>query len=573
MDGSENRRNAYLVVWLKRPFEQYGWSTPADSPLKMTRQRSAGFTVQDLRGSATAPATSNKKADMQSLGKKAYEKREATKRQLFEEEDDGFESLQPGDFDQDGGSSGEEQDDDYLGADKDLDSDAESASSEDESDASNDQAEHEVPKPSNLIVAMDEEGDERVDIATVRDRIQSTVRVLENFGALRREQPESVLHPRAHYLDRLLKDAAMYYGYSAFMVEKLSLLFSPAELIEFLEANETPRPVTIRANTLKTRRRELAQALINRGATVEPIGKWTAVGLQVFESPVPIGATPEYMAGHYILQSASSFLPVHALNARPKERILDMSAAPGGKATHIAADMHNTGCLFANDPSRDRARALVANLHRMGVRNAVVCAHDGRHFPSVIGNFDRVLLDAPCSGTGVISKDPTVKTSKTPEDFKRLTHLQKELILAAIDSIAPNPRHAPRRRGDTSFDSEAGPGILVYSTCSVTVEENEEVIEYALRHRPNVRLVETGIDFGREGFPAFRGKQLDPSMRLTRRYYPHVHNVDGFFVAKLAKFAHHHRPGTARDEKSNEDGNGQASAEKSKRPKKSKKDE
>lgn len=560
---------SYLAVWLKWPFEQCEWSTPADSFSKMARQRSAGFTVKDLHRSAKGPAKLDTQADMQSFSKKAPEKREVVKRQLFEEENDGFEPLQAGDFDQQEDSFGEEQDD-CFGAGKDLGSDAESASSEEEDDASDDQAEQEMPKPSTLIVAMDEEGEERVDIATVRDRIQSTVRTLENFGTLRKEQPASISHSRSHYLDRLLKDAAMYYGYSAFMVEKLSLLFSPAELVEFLEANETPRPVTIRANTLKTRRRELAQALINRGATVEPIGKWTAVGLQVFESPVPIGATPEYMAGHYILQSASSFLPVHALGARPKERILDMSAAPGGKTTHIAADMHNTGCLFANDPSRDRARALVANLHRMGVRNAVVCTHDGRQFPSVIGNFDRVLLDAPCSGTGVISKDPTVKTSKTAEDFKRLTHLQKELILAAIDSIEPNPRHAPRRRGDSSFDLEAGSGVLVYSTCSVTVEENEEIIDYALRRRPNVRLVETGIDFGREGFTAFRGKQLDPTMRLARRYYPHVHNVDGFFVAKLVKFAHH-RPSTARDEKSNGDENGRVSAGKSRQSKKSKK--
>ena len=223
----------------------------------------------------------------------------------------------------------------------------------------------------------------------------------------------------------------------------LSSIFGPAELVEFLEANEVPRPVVIRTNTLKTRRRELAQALINRGATVEPVAKWTPLGLQVFESPVPIGATPEYMAGHYILQSASSLLPVMALGARPKERILDMAAAPGGKTTHIAADMQNTGCLFANDPSKERARALVANIHRMGVKNTVVCAYDGKEFPKVVGGFDRVLLDAPCSGTGVISKDPSVKTSKSDDDLKRLTHLQKELLLAAIDSTLANPKHAP----------------------------------------------------------------------------------------------------------------------------------
>jgi ribosomal RNA methyltransferase Nop2 len=124
------------------------------------------------------------------------------------------------------------------------------------------------------------------------------------------------------------------------------------------------------------------------------------------------GATPEYLAGHYMLQAASSLLPVLALAPEPHERILDMAAAPGGKTTHIAALLRNTGVVFANDGSRARAKGLVANVHRMGCRNVVVCVCDGREFPRVMGGFDRVLLDAPCSGTGVISKDASVKINK-----------------------------------------------------------------------------------------------------------------------------------------------------------------
>ena len=156
----------------------------------------------------------------------------------------------------------------------------------------------------------------------------------------------------------------------------------------------------------------MAQALINRGVNLDPLGKWSKVGLTVYDSSVPIGATPEYMAGHYMLQSASSFLPVMALAPQENERILDMASAPGGKSSYIAALMKNTGCLFANDANKDRCKSLVANLHRLGVTNAVVCNYDGRKFPEVIGGFDRVLLDAPCSGTGVISKDASVKINK-----------------------------------------------------------------------------------------------------------------------------------------------------------------
>jgi len=198
-----------------------------------------------------------------------------------------------------------------------------------------------------------------------------------------------------------------------------------------------------------------------------------------------------------------------------------MAAAPGGKTTHIAALMKNTGCIFANDSNKSRAKALIGNTHRLGAKNTIICNYDAREFPKVMGGFDRILLDAPCSGTGVIAKDASVKTNKTEADFLRLPHLQKQLLLAAIDSVD----HA----------SKTG-GYIVYSTCSVTVEENEQVVQYALNRRPNVKLVETGLAIGREGFTNYMSKKFDPSMKLVRRYYPHAYNVDGFFVAKFKKF-------------------------------------
>ena len=140
---------------------------------------------------------------------------------------------------------------------------------------------------------------------------------------------------------------------------------------------------------------------------------------------------------------------------------MDMASAPGGKTTHIAALMRNTGTLFANDANKDRCKAVVGNLHRLGVTNTVVCSHDGRQIKKVMSGFDRVLLDAPCSGTGtvhycqctknngccdswsvsgVIAKDQSVKTSKDHNDIKLCSHLQKELILSAIDSLDANSK-------------------------------------------------------------------------------------------------------------------------------------
>ncbi|XP_057668003.1 probable 28S rRNA (cytosine-C(5))-methyltransferase [Diorhabda carinulata] len=350
----------------------------------------------------------------------------------------------------------------------------------------------------------------------VQQRIREIIAVLSDFKTLRDGK-----HSRSEYMDILKNDLCTYYSYNDFLMEKLMQVFSLSELLEYLEASEVQRPLTIRTNTLKTRRRDLAQALISRGVNLDPIGKWSKVGIVVYSSQVPMGATPEYLAGHYILQGASSMLPVMALAPEENERILDMSSAPGGKASHIAALMKNTGVLFANDINKDRIKAVVGNFHRMGVVNSVITCLDGRQYPHYIKGFDRVLLDAPCTGTGVVAKDQSVKTSKDEIDIQRCYNLQRQLLLSAIDCV--------------SAKSPTG-GCIVYSTCSILPEENEWVIDFALKKR-NVKLVETGLDFGTDGFVNYRHHRFHPTMKLTKRFYPHTHNMDGFFVAKLKKFS------------------------------------
>ncbi|RLN64433.1 hypothetical protein BBP00_00003468 [Phytophthora kernoviae] len=361
-----------------------------------------------------------------------------------------------------------------------------------------------------------EEEDDMTDPAEVYQRIKDVVEVLSQFSA-RREPGRS----RVDYMESLAKDLSGYFGYNRELIDMFLKMFSPVECVEFVEANEQPRPLVIRTNTLKARRRDLAQALIQRGVNLDPLAKWSKVGLKIYDSPVPIGATPEYLAGHYMLQSASSICAVMALAPQLNERVLDMACAPGGKTTYIAQLMKNTGTIIANDLKKQRLKATVANLHRLGVKNTSVSCYDGRKVPSLFKGFDRVLLDAPCTGMGVIARDPSIKTQKGEKDVQRLAHLQKELLLAAIDAV--------------DAKSKTG-GYILYSTCSVMVDENESVVDYALRKRC-VKLVDTGLDHGKAGFTRYQQQRFHPSMQLTRRFYPHVHNMDGFYVAKFKKYA------------------------------------
>ncbi|PPD88954.1 hypothetical protein GOBAR_DD14113 [Gossypium barbadense] len=193
------------------------------------------------------------------------------------------------------------------------------------------------------------------DLANLQMRMKEIVRVLSNFKHMRQEGTT-----RKDYIDQLKIDLGSYYGYNEFLIRVLVDMFPVVELMELIEAFEKPRPTCIRTNTLRTHRRDLADVLSKRGVELDQLSKWSKVGLVVYNSHVPIGATPEYLAGFYYIQGASSFLPVMALAPQEKERVVDMAngnwyfllfdsecacyrAAPGGKTTYVAALMKNSG--------------------------------------------------------------------------------------------------------------------------------------------------------------------------------------------------------------------------------------
>lgn len=308
---------------------------------------------------------------------------------------------------------------------------------------------------------------------------------------------------------------AQKYGYREFMVERYLALFG-ADTEQFLKGNDIEIPKTIRVNTLAASPQDVASRLRAKGMKLESVNG-LPYAFHVLDSLVPIGATTEYLLGYYMLQSPASMWAIEVLNPQPGQLVIDMCAAPGGKTTLIAQLMKNQGALLATDISRDRLRSLRSNLSRLRVENTLAIRMDASRLAKIGIQADAVLLDAPCTGEGLIPVDRSRKQSRSAEDITILAKVQQKLILAASQLL---------RVG----------GILVYSTCSFAPEENEEIIDFAIRQCP-VRIVDTELPVGDPGLIEAFDRQFDNSLHRARRFYPYKHQMEGFFICKMEKFA------------------------------------
>ncbi len=306
---------------------------------------------------------------------------------------------------------------------------------------------------------------------------------------------------------RKSRTLAEKYGYSEFIVRRFLNLFDDAE--DLIEAMEKPLPEYIRINTLKTDVERAIDSLEKRGFRLRETP--FPFVYELVESPFSPGATPEYLMGYYYIQDASSAVPPLVLEPERDEVVVDMCASPGGKTTFIAQLMENSGAIIAVEVNRDRLDALAHNIHRCGVLNTVILHMDARKLPQTGLKADRVLLDAPCTGEGIIHKDPTRKKSRGPEDLLFCSTLQKGLIVSALKIL---------RKG----------GVLVYSTCSLAPEENEMVIQTLLERYP-IELMD--VNYGSPGLERAGSFRFSEDMRKTRRFYPHLHGTSGFFVARI----------------------------------------
>lgn len=229
------------------------------------------------------------------------------------------------------------------------------------------------------------------------------------------------------------------------------------------------------------------------------------------------GKHPFHQAGLYYIQEPSAMFVAKVLDADPGERILDLCAAPGGKSTQIAAMMNNTGLLVSNEVFPKRAKALSENIERCGVTNTLVTNETpeklARYFP---GYFDKILVDAPCSGEGMFRKDPDAAQYWSPEHVRECAALQSGILDAAYQMLKSG-------------------GTLVYSTCTFSPEEDEKMVEGFLERYPDVEIMPIEKPDGVAGGKTEWTHHHTPAIQAAARLWPHLLQGEGHFVAKLKK--------------------------------------
>jgi len=294
-------------------------------------------------------------------------------------------------------------------------------------------------------------------------------------------------------------------------VEKMVKLLGETEYEELAEALSGQRQYGLRVNTLKA---DIEEFLEVSPYQLEQV-QWADGGFYISGEDTP-GRHPFYHAGLYYIQEPSAMLPGQILGAQPDEKVLDLCAAPGGKTVQIAAAMKGKGLLISNDINTERVKALVKNIELCGVKNAIVLNETPEKLiKNFEGYFDRVIIDAPCSGEGMFRKDESAARSWESFKCERCTQLQ-EPILHSADRLL-----------------KVG-GALVYSTCTFSPEEDEQMIMKFMQRHAGYELVEipkvAGIEGGRPQWA-----DGDETFKRAARLWPHRVRGEGHFVAKLIK--------------------------------------
>lgn len=274
----------------------------------------------------------------------------------------------------------------------------------------------------------------------------------------------------------------------------------------------------IRVNPLKINFEQLKEILFSKySIEIQPVANLPNAAEVIADKDSLIGKTLEHTLGFYYIQSLSSMLPAYILNPSEDDIVLDLCAAPGSKTTQLASLMNNKGTLIANEIDLRRIRALVFNIDRLNLVNVGVINNKGELLSKIYDNyFDKILVDAPCSSLGIIQKRGEVTDWWSIEHSERLHTIQLKLLISAIKMAKPD-------------------GVIVYSTCTLSVEENELVLDKVFKNYP-VEIEKIELPFHTTtGQIQFHSNKLNDQLLKAHRILPWEINSDGFFIAKLIK--------------------------------------
>ncbi len=296
------------------------------------------------------------------------------------------------------------------------------------------------------------------------------------------------------------------------------------EIDSYLEILKQPLQNSIRCNTLKIQPGELKKRLEDKGwVIIQPFKDYPEIMIIKNElAPGEIGRSMEHLLGYYYVQEIASMLPVLVLKPKPGELVLDIAAAPGSKTTQIAAAMKNQGTIIANDVSLKRLKILASNIERCGATNGIITKKDGialcRRLKEQGFQFDKILVDTPCSGEGTLRSSPITYQMWNPRTIKILSRLQKGLLASAIEIL---------KQG----------GEIVYSTCTHAPEENEEVVDFVLKEFGNhISIEKINLPVKcRPGITSWSDNHYYKNIEKSCRIYPHDNDTEGFFIAKMKK--------------------------------------
>lgn len=290
---------------------------------------------------------------------------------------------------------------------------------------------------------------------------------------------------------------------------------------EFFNYCSKPLRKCIRVNTLKSTVEHVHERLTKQGWKLEKI-PWTTDAFWVVGrvEDKALGNTDEHFLGYFYVQEASSMIPPLVLQPQKHEVVVDVAAAPGSKTTQMCAMMENTGMIVANDPNISRLKALRFNLEKAGCVNVIVTRMDGAKIGQSNIEFDKILLDAPCSAEGTVRKDHKALQKWSPKLVHDLSNLQKHLLFGVAHRLKVG-------------------GTLVYSTCTLAPEENEEVVSSLLDAHANFALEPVDLHGlkSRSGITTWDGKKYNEQVKHCARIYPQDNDSEGFFITKIRRIS------------------------------------